>query len=63
MEVSPDELNRLVGEYAYFLNLYNGPDSVEAKRFLEDHEDINEFKDLAETAMWMWQKLNHKRTK
>ena len=58
MEVSPDKLDQLVGWYAYLLNLWNGPDSPEARKFFEDHKDIQEFKELAETAALVWQKHN-----
>ena len=55
------ETSTLLGQYANLLNLHDGPDSAEAKKFFEDNKDNKEFRELAETAGRLWQRLNRRK--
>ena len=50
------EVSTLLGQYSDILNFHNGPDSAEAKKFLEDNQENKKLIELAETLAWLWKK-------
>ena len=47
-------LYELLGKYIELMNLHNGPDSVEAKKFVEEHNNSLRFVRVARVASLLW---------
>ena len=47
-------LMELLGQYLETMNLRDGPDSIEAKKLVEEYKDNVRFVRLAKTASMLW---------